>query len=221
MKRIFQGLIVFLILILFSSCALYDLLFPSEEDLIVGEMLDDDQLDILRDLGMPINSGDSPPDIEGYYLTDDLDCVEDTTGVYLQNLYYNWHFYDQSGNEIKVSYFNDGSDYANGQGSFIFGEGNDFTIYVEVDGNDSGVSYTQVSLFSGTLTSEGIEDFTEGFIMTDKIGDYDSILMDVNEARIYEEGDGLAEEISNPGFSRLLSDVQVNGESVESTVRAK
>ena len=189
----------------------------TEEDQIVGEMLDNDQRDILENLGMPINSGNNPPDIEGFYLTDDLDCVADTTDDYMQDLYYNWNFYDQTDNEIKVSYFNNGTDSATGQGSYIFGEGNDFTIYIEFNGSDGSVSYTNVNIISGTLTSSGIEDFTQGFIMTDKTGDdYDYYLMAVNEARIYEEGDGLAESISDPGFSRAAAEMSEGVKSASS-----
>jgi hypothetical protein len=168
-------------------------------------MLSDEQIEILEDLGMPLNSGDNPPDITGYYLTDDLDCIEDTTALYQQNLYYYWNFYDQSGVDVKLDYYNLSSDEATAQGAFIFGEGSDFSVYMETEGEYSGygVTYTTVNIYTGTLSDSGIEDFTMGFIMTSKTGDdYDYYLMPVDAARVYEEGDGLAEELSsNPGFN--------------------
>lgn len=165
-------------------------------------------------LGMPLNSGDNPPDITGYYLTDDLDCIEDTTAWYPQNLYYYWNFYDQSGVEVKLDYYNLSGDEATAQGAFIFGEGSDFTVYMETEGEHSGsdITYTTVNIYTGTVTGSGIEDFTMGFIMTSKTGDDYDYLMPVDAARVYEEGDGLAEELSsNPGFnvvagSRVIED---------------
>ena len=201
MKRFLLLGVLSLCMVMFFSCSL-------DEAGVVSGMLSDEQKQILEDLGMPINSGENPPDITGYYLTDDLDCIEDTTGVFLQNLFYYWWFYDQSGNEIKLDYFNLSGDEATGNGAFIFGSGNDFTVYMETEGTySSSITYKTVNIYSGTLGATGIEDFTNGFIMTEKTGDDgDAYLMAVNEARIYEEGDDLAEELaSDPGFRGIKS----------------
>lgn len=196
----------------------------SPEEQAVDDMLTDEQVKILTDLGMPINEGANPPTITGYYNTNDLDCIGDTQGQesYLQNLNYYWNFYDQSGNNVKLDYFNDGNDVGTAKGAFIFGEGNDFTVYMETQGQNTNydITYTTVNLYSGTFTATGITDFTLGFIMTGKTGDDDDKrLMPVNAARVYEEGDGLAEEIDNPGFD-ILAKNRAIGEDIKRSIMA-
>lgn len=172
---------------------------------IVGDMLTNDQLQVLKSMDMPIHSGDNPPDITGYFNASDLDCVKDSTGLYLKNLIYYYNFHNKDGQEIELDYFNEGKgDVATGKGAYIFGEGNDFTVYMETEGKISGTSitYTHVSLYSGTLTANGIANFTQGFIMTSKKNDEGGQLMPVNATRIYQEGDMLASKLSsNPGFT--------------------
>jgi len=173
-------------------------LFGSEEDRIVGEILSDDQIEILDDLGMTFNSGENPPNIEGYYRGNDLDTIGDTTGLFLQNLDYIFRFYGQTDNELFLDYENSpGSDTATGEGAYIFGENNEFSVYIEQEGNASGINYTSAYVYSGTFNStSGIEDFKFAFVLTEKDPDPSGILMGEDEARVYEEGDGLAEEVS-------------------------
>ncbi len=213
MKKLLLPLFIIPVLLfgMFFSCS------HTQEEKIINDLLSDDQLEILENLGMPINSGENPPDITGYYNTNDLDCIEDTTGLFLQNLNYYWFFHDQSDVNVELDYYNLSGDSATGRGAFIFGEGSDFTVYMETEGEYSGygITYTTVNLYSGTLTDSGIEDFTNGFIMTGKTGDDgDYFLMPVDGARIYEEGDDLAEELSsNPGFN-VAADSRVIKEAV-------
>lgn len=193
------------------------------EDEIVSDMLTTKQQTILKDLGMPINEGMNPPDITGFYLCDDFDCVEDTTDLFLQNLTYYYNFHGKDGNNILVDYYNSyKSDIGKGKGAYIFGEGNKFSVYMEATGAVGTITYTTVSIYSGTLTADGIKGFTQGFIMTSKTGDDDdSVLMPVNAARIYEEGDALAQALTtNPGFNAIMKSVKADGEAVKATVLA-
>lgn len=183
------------------------------EDEIIGDMLSDKQLDILKDMNMPIYEGDNPPNITGYYHTDDLDCIEDTDGYasYYQDLDYYWNFHDKDGQNIDLDYFNNGSDEATGKGAYIFGEGNNFTVYMETEGkiNGTNITYTQVSVYSGTKTSSGIANFTMGFILTSKQNDTSKKMMDVNDARVFV--DDLAEKLtSNPGFYSIRYDAAID-----------
>lgn len=195
----------------------------SSEDEIVSDLLTPKQENILKDMGMPINDGMNPPDITGYYYCNDEDCINDTEGQedYLQNFKYYFHFHGKDGNNILVDYFNSGkTDTSKGKGAYIFGDGDKFTVYVEATGKSGTISYTTVSVYSGTLTSQGIKSFTQGFIMTSKTGDDDDyVLMPVNSARVYEEGDGMADKLSyDPGFNTIMKSVIANGEAVKEAI---
>lgn len=180
-----------------SSCDMILNLFGSEEERVVGNILSDEQLEILDELGMTFNSGENPPNIEGYYRGADLDAIGDTTGLFLQNLDYIFHFYGQTDNELLIDYENSfGSDTATGAGAYIFGENNEFSVYIEQEGTASGIDYTSAYVYSGTYSSAGIEDFQFAFVLTEKDSDPSGVLMDEDEARVYEESDGLAEEVN-------------------------
>ncbi len=171
MKKVLFSLAILTAFSLFFSCSDSggddDSVSPEQA---VEEMLTDEQVQRLEDLGMPIYEGKNPPNFTGYYNTNDLDCIGDTTELYPQDLNYYWYFHDQSGNSLKLDYYNDYGDEATARGAFIFGEGNDFTVYMETEGKyeEYGITYTTVNLYSGTLTSSGIQNFTMGFIMTGK-----------------------------------------------------
>jgi hypothetical protein len=190
-------LVVTALVFTLGSCSILSDLFGSEEDRIVRDILSDDQIEILDDLGMTFNSGSNPPNIEGYYRGTDLDAIGDTTGLFPQNLDYIFRFYDQTETELLIDYENiSGSDWATGEGAYIFGENDDFTVYIEQQGTSSGVDYTSAYVYSGTYSALGIEDFTFAFILTEKGPDPYGYLMDEDEARVYEESDGMADKVS-------------------------
>ncbi|AHC16340.1 hypothetical protein [Salinispira pacifica] len=195
-----------------TSCDMILGLFGSQEERVVGRILNDDQLDILDELGMTFNSGENPPDIEGYYRGTDLDAIGDTTEQFPQNLDYIFRFYGQTDNELLIDYENlYQTDSASGEGAYIFGENNQFSVYIEQEGTASGIDYTSAYVYSGTYTSSGIEDFQFAFILTEKDADPSGVLIGENEARVYEESDGLAETVS--GFYSIqapAADVQRN-----------
>lgn len=103
----------------------------------------------------------------------------------------------------------------------FFVEGDEFSVYMETKGEIAGteITYTTVNIYSGVLTDDGIEDFTMGFIMTSKKNDTNR-LMDVNEARVYVESDGLAASLdSNPGFNAgVVRQVIADGEEIKASI---
>lgn len=176
-------------------------------------MISDAQLSTLKNMGMPINDGDNPPDVSGYFEANDMDCIKDSDGYEssYQDFDYYFYFHNLVNNNLRIDYKNKyGSDKGSGQGALIFGEGNSFTIYMQTQGSNStyNISYTTVDVYSGTLTSSGITNFHQSFIMTSKTGDTNNYLMPVNAARVYKEGDGLVAKLnSNPGFSSNIRSV--------------
>ncbi len=206
MKKTFIVIPALLVLFLLFSCdnnkttgSKYTL--PDQ----VQNIVTDSQLDQLKQDGLPINEGVAPPNVEGVYLADRQYCVYSTDGYtdrYTFDYYY--QFYNQTAqNTVKLSYtggysypYND--DVASGEGAFISGSGSDFSVFVEAQGTYSGITYTQVTIYSGTLTGSGISDFQFGFILTEKSDDPSNYMMDVNGHRIFTEDDGIASTASWP-----------------------
>jgi len=194
--------------LLFFSCKEEAVPSAQEE---VDDMLNNDQETLLEDSGMVLHTGDDPPDItnpggtgdgDTTYVAEDLDCIVDTTGLYLENLYYYFRFYNlNTDNTISLDYTNNyGTDTASGVGAYILGQNSSFTVYAETSGESGGISYRTVSAYTGTLTSSGITGLKYAFIMTWKSDDPYGYLMGVDEFRIYEEGDGLLEYLDTyPG----------------------
>ena len=180
----------------------------------VKDMLTPDQLQTLEDHGMIINEGVNPPDIQGVYFSNYNYCTFDSTelleGFTFDN--YFWRFYDQSGNDVKLDYTAQNvQDEATGAGSFITGDSEFFSVFVELNGISFGVNYTAVMIISGRTGSGGIHDFMFGFILTDKDTSADPddfIMMPIDSHRIVEEYDDLAEASTWPTPLGALSELE-------------
>jgi hypothetical protein len=165
----------------------------------VQSIISDEQLDQLKEHGLPINEGLTPPNIEGIYLADNLICTYDSGGYFEGTLISDYYYKieDQTDqNTFTFSYRTEnGSDEALGKGSFISGSDQNFSLFVEVEGvsvGDPDINYKQVKVYSGTFTTEGIANWDYGFILTEKSDDPEGRLMAVNDHRLFDEQDDLA-----------------------------
>lgn len=155
------------------------------------------QLRTLQDLGLPINEGMDPPDITGTYLCDSLELLDSNIAGDIFGTPYadmEIQFYSQSGNgEVLVTYDQSGFETGTGMGAFISGSGNDFTVFAQISGTSgSGIDFEDAMVFSGTMTPSGISNFTYGLLLTSKSYDPYNDLIEVGDARVFEEYDGLA-----------------------------
>jgi hypothetical protein len=152
---------------------------------------------------MPIYSGNTPPNIEGTYSMSPCVLVYDSNNAFnpgykftdiiieftnqnmTQNtLVFRDEYVDNSGNPTNTSTKSEAK---------IIGSGNDFTIFVIAENNGTNGSWTKLaSLYSGTITNNGIKNFHEGFVMLDKI-DPDNNLMKVGQFRIVNDQDGMSD----------------------------
>lgn len=174
-------------------------------------------IDSMRQWGLTINEGKTPPTIDGVY-NDSLHlCTFDNSGydgagVYFYNYHYKFH--DQNNDKLTISvdfkdtYDNGNTDSASGAGSFISGAGNDFTVFTDVKGTSYGVTYEAITFYSGTITSSGIKNFQDGLYLKDKGADPDNNLIDVGSARVFKDEDGFSEKISNDAYrSAILKEI--------------
>ncbi len=149
-----------------------------EEPQSLSDVVSEETLDELKDIGMEINDGLNPPNIEGLYDVDDLLLVYDSKvppfyfdpGYIMKNYIYN--FYDQEGDKIKVKYVvkDNPNVYGGGDGAFITGSGQYFTIYLRIKSKLTGAYLSTLQIISGKVTEEGIENLKIALIIMGKEG---------------------------------------------------
>lgn len=150
---------------------------------------------------MPIYEGIAPPRIVGEYLAQPLTLVFtsdynfDVGHVFAPQYF---AFESQSSSGMARYKERQGGGETEAPNVYVVGEGNNFTAYfISTSANYSSDgelrSTSKMStIMSGTLTNEGISNYRYAFIMLEK-DDPNHILMEVNEYRVFEDGDGLVD----------------------------
>ncbi len=163
--------------------------------------------DIQIELGthMPIYKGVNPPDVTGVYFIDPM------AAVYCEDYYFDpgdlvfsevIRFYNQDmkRNTLDYSeYSESGNTYLNGEGCFISGSGDYFTVFFNTYGESNGVPIKTAMVISGEKTYSGIKDLYYAFIMVDDGGDPYEELMEEGVFRVFEDADGIAVNTSWDG----------------------
>lgn len=159
---------------------------------------------------MPIYTGVNPPNVEGCYLIDPfvtVYCQDQGNGGYYPGDLVNSEFINLTNQNMQtrtldyanVSAVHQGH-YAIGNGAFISGEGADFTVFFNTEGESSGI-YTKTALvISGSKVSDGIKNLRYAFVMVDKGDDPENILMAKDVFRVFEDQDGIAVNAEWPGL---------------------
>ena len=185
-----------------SSCTKEDLEEKNSLTADIRRILPADMLAKLKALGLEINDGNNPPDIEGTYLCSPWTLVksnfadEFSPGFKFNDKYLT--FSQQNNNNLTVML-----DYAasvtqgSGTGAFITGQGNKFSIFVEISGVALGSPYKTVEVYSGEISSSGIKNLYEGFIVTLEA----PATVKKGQARLIRDNDGLAERVKTPSLS--------------------
>lgn len=172
-------------------------------------------IDSLRSLGLVINEGSTPPNLDGVYMTDAM-VLEDTNIANDREIgfeFANLRFAISKQNNDSLTLDFSGFDVTNrisSTESFISGSGNRFTVYLRVisDNEPTGSVGVFAYVFSGTKTTNGIENFSYGLMMVDDSGDLADIYIDNNEGRRFTDKDGFVEQwttIENRRFNGTLS----------------
>ncbi|WP_071147229.1 hypothetical protein [Bacteroides ihuae] len=226
MKNVFSLLAIVTICFLTISCSRND---DSEgEGANIEEIVPPAILDGMKPY-ITIYSGTTPPDIEGTYL------IEPTTTVYCQdysqdegsggyekgtvvaNVYIK--FANQKNDNHTIEYSEksaDGNTVAAGKGAFISGSANNFTVYLDTEGESRGI-YTKTALvISGRKTNTGIKDLRYAFVMVEKGSDPNEELMAQDVYRIFEDGSGEAAIANWPIDTKAISGSLQNSYNVMS-----
>jgi len=167
-----------------------DLNFISQKTMEINEVIrkiDGDGLTIIPNelliyfltLGIEINSGRNPPNIEGTYLATPLQLVNTTTST---NIADQWDMYvtfsNQNYNKLTISADytmqqnnNSGPMSSSGADAFIVGTGNKFTVFLDGTREQAGYMAKTVEVFSGEMTASGISNYQWAVFMVDNRGD--------------------------------------------------
>lgn len=166
----------------------------------------DDHIDIHR--------GVNPPNIEGCYLVEPfitVYCEDQGNGGFdpgyevspINILFNNQDMALRTLDYNSVS-VHTGS-YASGNGAFISGEGNDFTVYFNTEGYSSNIYVKQALVISGTKTDNGIANLQYAFVMVDKGDDPENLLMAKGIYRVFTDGDAISTVTEWPGMPNSRS----------------
>jgi len=155
----------------------------------------------LEDLGFNINQGDTPPNIEGSYLSAPVKLEASTvSGDFVGKSFpdYTSIFSNQNNSRLKID-FNGmgGSQTDEGYGSLISGTDNKFSVYLKLTSQISGsVEVVSAYAISGRMTDNGIEDFQMAILMLDDKGDPDGVYIENNTGRLLYDTDNFSEKIN-------------------------
>lgn len=166
---------------------------------------------------IPIYEGENPPDIQGTYVIDPMEIVYDKMGNYepgynnFSTLYFNISNQNFTTNTLDYREKEIGNggvaSESEGNGAFVSGEGNNFTVFFNTTGvthlENYDVDTTDALIISGTKTSDGIRDLHYAFVIVKKSADPDNRLMKEGDFRVFKDGDNWAETTSWPSGTRV------------------
>ena len=180
-----------------ASCSYFDNPLEPKVDPRVAEIIPTEIREKVSEF-MPIYDGVNPPNIEGAYFMDPNILIgssksDDIIGNSFLSQDFKFFNQDMTKNTIDM-YRVQGTGWSKGNGAFISGSGDNFTVYFDAEGADHGIWVKKTYVFSGTMTSAGIANFTYTFIMKDKGDDPDDSIVEVGTYRVFKDEDGLAEK---------------------------
>ncbi len=168
----------------------------------IVDLVPQDILDEMQQLGMILYGGENPPNIEGIYLLDSTTLLNsnissDTPGkIYKDETI---TFRNQNGENLTIEcLLSTNTSYGSGYGSYTVGEGNLFSVFVKVlnvhtDSNDSTFA---VRVYSGEMEETGIRNLHFALFMLDDFGDPNGHFIDIGQGRVFYDGDYFSEKLS-------------------------
>lgn len=162
----------------------------------VEDFLSPKSVEAMKQLGFVINTGDTPPNIEGVYLVENP-TLENTTVV-------PDYFIGKEFSDIKMTFKNQDDlqiDYESvqsiqnsvGNGSLISGDGDKFSIYLKLKSQIGDAEPADTALaISGTYTNDGIRDLVYITLMLDNKGNPGGVYIENNKGRLLEDKDGFS-----------------------------
>lgn len=181
--------------------------FTSPEKPTIDQVIPDDIRKTMEPY-ITIYDGNNPPNIEGTYVIDPMEIVYDMTGGYQPGYKKFGIIYFEISNQNSTTNTLDYREQevsngvmvseSKGDGAFISGEGNNFSVYFNTTGvthlDTYDVTSTHALVISGTKTNDGIRDLRYSFVMVDKGDDPEEMIINKGDFRVFKDGDDWAEK---------------------------
>ena len=198
-----KGMMVLLIVGVISCSK--DEASPEPQDIPQGSLEElrsfytDEFVDAMVAIDFNINTGNTPPNIEGSFLISPVFLSESTVegdtlvGTLLADYLLTFSNQDNENLTIDFKGFQAAQE-DNGSGSFVTGSNGAFAVYAKTTTQAlSSTAQTAIAI-SGVLTADGIENIQLFGAMLDDNGDPQDIFITNNTGRLLIDNDGLAVE---------------------------
>ncbi len=173
------------------------------EDERIGQVIPDD-IRQKMEAYIPIYDGVNPPNVEGCYYISPFEAVycEDDgfePGELVEESYINLTSQSKDNTIDMEEYAPNSGSYSIGEGAFICGEGDNFTIFFNTEGISLDIYNRTALLISGTKGTDGIKNLKYAFVMVEKGDDPEGILMEEGIFRVFQDQDGISSTAVWPG----------------------
>ena len=200
MKKMIYLFWVFAIALFMNSCDSGDLSSLVNEEGLTQEIVNlvpDTILNEMESMGMPIYGGENPPNIENSYIASPFvlkasNRESDQIGHTYSDYYVKFYNQDNSKLSISMNYLN-GPETGTGMGSYIVGDDNKFSVFVEVNAEaDDGSKAKMVHVISGEWASDGIKNLYFANFMLDNYGNTTGYWIENGDGRVIYDSDGFS-----------------------------
>ncbi len=161
-------------------------------------------LETIEELGISINEGNNPPNIEGIFHFDALTLINsniagDSPGQTFSDVKIRLSNQTPVASGASIDYERKtfGSGTVIPQEAYVSGSGNDFSLFAcaTIVNSSQTDSIRLAYLFSGTLGANGMEDVSYVLLNVDDFGDPNGTFIGEGEGRYIDEADGEATEV--------------------------
>ncbi len=167
----------------------------------INKLVPDSILTKMKEIGMPIYTGDNPPNIEFSFRISPLKLVDsnvpdDSLGHEFADMLIK--FYNQNNDKLTIQcFYKQASQIGLGIGGYVVGNNNKFTVFLDCESTDTlGYTIITTEVFSGEATYSGIKNLYTALFMVDNKGN-DSIYIKNGQGRVGYDSDGLSEKIAD------------------------
>ena len=208
-NKLIKFSILFMSMVIVLGCCKKDDLPPVDEQGLtedVHNIIPDDILEKFIELGIEINGGNTPPNIEEAYLVSaDVLVKSNFNDSFVPGHKFSdveVTFSKQNNTNLTINYdytTPDGAEEGNGLGAFITGKGDKFSIFVEVSGTLNGHPVKTVQIHSGEISSKGIKNYYWALMNTMEAPNS----LKRGQGRLFKDNDGLSERIERNNSASL------------------
>lgn len=166
----------------------------------------------LEMIGLNINLGDNPPNVEGSYLLEPR--VLQATTVPVENIEIGVGngsttitFSNQNNANLTLDLeANSGSTNVVDTGSFISGSGNLFTVYFVAEVTVDGHTFDSTETYSGVITDGGVQNLQRAIFVLDDRGDPNDGLIPNDTGRLFIDEDGLSVRVLSEAAANVFAE---------------